>query len=136
MMRRLLCRFWPLLAGLLAVLAVRELIIGLTFSNRSDGTLMLTLGIIISISVLIMLVSTQEWTLRALGVFGLILFDAAYYGINGTLNLWGWPPITDGLLATLRAMIIVAAILLLTSQVRHIGHGLRCRWRKRREATA
>lgn len=134
MMRRLVARYWPLLLCGCAVLLLRELLVRLTFSATTDGALMLTLGMVISVSVLIMLVQTAEWTLRALGVFGLIMFDAAYYGLNGMLALWAWPPVTPGLLATLRAMIIIAAVLLLTSQILHLGRGARCRWRKRREA--
>jgi hypothetical protein len=133
MMRRLLGRYWPLLLGLLAVLLVRQVLLHLTFSATTDAMLMLTLGTIISISVLIMLLQTDDWTLRALGVFGLIVFDAAYYNLNGTIGLWGWPPVTPGLLSTLRAMIVVAAVLLLTSQILHIGRSIRCRRRKRAE---
>lgn len=134
MIRRLRDRYWPLAMGFLAVLLVREVLTHLDFSRTTDGWLLLILGMVISISVVIMIWDIEDWTLRALGVFGLIAFDAAYYSLNGTTTLWDAPEITDGITNGLRAMIIVAAALLFTSQVIYIRHRVRCWWRKRKRA--
>lgn len=126
-------RYGALLAAVGAVAIAHELLNRHRFNQRdpNDARLLFAVGIVLGGCTLIMLAETRWWTLRKTGIFGIVLFDAAFYGLFlGAGAIWrihlsaadqNW----------FRAVLIVAAPLLLISQLRHVIGGCRA-WRARR----
>lgn len=126
-------RYRALLGWLAAVVVTRELLNRYRFNphDPNDTRLLFAVAVIIGISVVIMLIETRIWTPRKAGIWGLILFDALFYGIflSGA-SIWhihlsqhdqNW----------YRALLIVSGPLLLLSQVRHGVARLRARRARR-----
>lgn len=126
-------RYRALIGWLFAVIVTREILNQHQFNprDRDDLRLLFGIGVIIGISVVIMLAETRCWTLRKSGIFGLVLFDALFYGLflssaplfdlHFSQHTQNW----------FRALLIVSGPLLLLSQIRHGISELRA-WRARR----
>jgi hypothetical protein len=137
MMRNVARKWTPFAGWLLVVAAVWALMNRHAFNPQHDtlsAWLLFLASCVIGVSVVIMLIDTDEWTPRRLGVFGLVLFSGLLYGLTASVSLFHWTILTQHRLNWIRALIVVSAVLLAYSQVRYIAARLHD-WRARRKET-
>jgi hypothetical protein len=133
--RRFAAKYWPLFTlWCVAIVLVRWWLNAHGFSPSKDAWLLFCVAMLIVVSVCITVVETEKWTIRGLGVLGLIAFSGGLYGLTGSVALWDWHTLTQHDFNWLRATIIVSAPLLLISQLIYIGGGVRARWQQWRTA--
>lgn len=133
-MRRFIHKWTPFVIWIAVVAAVWALLNRHQFNpadDRQSAWLLFIASCVIGVSVLIMLADTAEWTIRRLGVFGLVLFGGLLYGLTTSVGLWRWTTLTQSDFNWVRALIIVSTPLLAISQVRYLYARIHD-WRERR----
>lgn len=135
MMRRAVRKWAPFVVWVAVIVGVWALLNRHRFNpanDRPSAWLLFLASCVIGISVLIMLADTAKWTIRRLGVFGLVLFGGLLYGLSASVALWRWTVLTQRDLNWIRALILVSSPLLLISQIRYVVARL-ADWRQRRK---
>lgn len=116
---------------IIAVVIVRHELNVHHFNPKEDGTLLFCVVCVLVISLIIMFVQTHTrvhgWTAVRMGVFGLVAFDAIFYGLISIAALWGWNHTSEHDLNTARAILVVSAPLMFVGQVQFIFSRLRGR---------
>jgi hypothetical protein len=130
-------RKWAPFAGwILVVVSVWALLNRHHFdpqNDRSDAWMAFVAAVVVFVSILIMLVDTAQWSIRRLGVFGLVLSVCLLYALIASVTLWHWTVASQRDYNWIRTLLLVSSPLLFISQLRYIAARIG-EWRERRNA--
>jgi hypothetical protein len=130
-------RKWaPFVGWLIVVVSVRALLNRHHFDlqhDRPSAWMLFVASVVIGISVLIMLADTAQWSVRRLGVFGLVVFGGLLYGLSASVALWHWTVLSQHDFNWIRALILVSSPMLFVSQIRYLAARVG-QWRERRNS--
>lgn len=134
-MRAVVRKWTPFVGFVVIVVCVWALLNRHRFNlnnDRPSAWLLFLASCVIGVSLLIMLADTGEWTIRRLGVFGIVAFGALLYALSASVALWHWTVITQRDLNWPRALLLVSTPLLAISQIRYLAARI-ADWRQRKK---
>lgn len=124
---------WPLALFLVVVALVVAILQWKHFNPQHDPVdewLLLIMALTGFVGLGIMVVRTEDWTIRAIGVFGYIAAASLLFVLFERAAIWD-DQFTSLQLDVVRALFLVGAPLWLIGQFRFIGGGIATRWRRR-----
>ena len=103
---------------LLAVAGVWGLFQLHSSTQEQDARLLLSVSIVYGVGILVMLIGTDEWTARNLGLFSTITADALLYGLGALAALRYIDPVDEPEVDLIRALFAIGGTLLLIGLLR------------------
>lgn len=86
--------------------------------HPDDPHILIGIGVVYGVAAVVMMIGTEEWSLRSLGLLATVVADMGLYGRSGVAQMRWVQPFNQWELNLLRALFIVGGVLLTIGLIR------------------